>query len=155
MRSLFGTLTLLGVLALLAAPAVPLLAGCDSTPFVCNSGVEFEAVDTTPAGTPLGTTIQPDNCVIVAYEGRRKADGVIFQPRDTSKAFVGSFIRGFQAGIVGRRTGQSVRITIPPELGYGARDQSNASGTGIPPCTTLEFDVTILDTAAPLSCQVR
>lgn len=154
MRALFGTLTSLGLLALLAAPAAPLLAGCIADPVECNSGVEFEAVDTTPDSVSLGATIRSGDCVIFTYEGRRKDDGVAFQGGTaTNQALlVRNLLPGFQRGVVGRRTGQSVRITIPPELGYGTQDRSNDAGTGISPCTTLEFDVTILDTATPSRC---
>lgn len=147
MRILLGTVSSLGLLVLLAAPALPFLGGCDSSPLVCESTVEFEAVDTTPEGATLGATVRASDCVIVTYEGRRQSDGGVFDEGVNQALSVRTLIPGFQRGIVGRRTGESVRLTIPPELGYRTLERP-----GIPSCSVLEFDVTIVDTAAPAVC---
>ncbi len=150
MRALSGTFASLGLLALLAAPATPLLAGCDSTPLECNSGVEFEAVDTTPDSvTTFGATIQRSDCVVLDYEGRVPGAAEPFDSGTNAAFFISRTVPGFQLGVVGRKTGQSVRITVPPELGYNTQDRS---ASGIPRCSTLEFDVTIKDTASPSVC---
>lgn len=160
MRALFAPAALLGLAALLLAPAAPFLAGCDADPISCDSGVELQVEDRTPAGTTLGATIRPGDCLILDYEGRRASDGVVFDANDNADFFTSQLIPGFQIALVGSqsrglpalRTGQSVTITIPPELAYGTADQSNDEGTGIPACSVLEFDVTVRDTATPSRC---
>lgn len=156
MRALFGSLTLCGLLALLAAPAFPLLAGCDSGgPVSCESTVEYEVEDTTPEGAELGATIRAGDCAVLDYVGRLPGADEPFDSGENVAFTIGStgLIRGFSLGVIGRRTGQSVRITIPPELGYGTGSRRNADDEVIiPSCSVLEFDVTIKDTASPQVC---
>ena len=98
-----------------------------------------------------GITAEAGKRVSVHYEGRL-ADGSVFdasRPRGQPFAFTigaGQVIRGWEEGVDGMQVGESRRLTIPPELGYGAE----GAGDVIPPNATLVFEIELLSVGDPI-----
>ena len=103
--------------------------------------------------TGTGTEAAPGKQVTVHYTGwlydPAKSDhkGAKFDSsRDRNEPFSfhlggGEVIRGWDEGVAGMKVGGQRTLTIPPDLGYGAR----GAGGVIPPNATLLFDVELLD----------
>ena len=113
-----------------------------STPEITtDSGLKY--VDLV-AGT--GREAAAGNLVTVHYTGwltnGKKFDSSV----DRSEPFsfplgAGRVIKGWDEGVAGMKVGGKRKLTIPSQLGYGAR----GAGGVIPPNATLVFDVELLE----------
>ena len=89
---------------------------------------------------------------IVHYKGML-SDGDVFdesRSRDNPFSFeigAGQVISGWEQGVSGMKVGEVRKLTIPPELGYGAR----GVGDAIPPNATLVFEIELLDVNEPIT----
>ena len=100
-----------------------------------------------------GAEAQSGRTVTVHYTGwlydasRPDQRGAKFDSsRDRNQPFsfnlgAGEVIRGWDEGVAGMKVGGRRILTIPPDMGYGAR----GAGGVIPPNATLLFDVELLD----------
>lgn len=136
--------------ALLGLSALALLAAaCDDEESKTTQG----DVVTTPSGLQyedikVGDGAQPQagQTVSVHYTGTL-TDGTKFDSsRDRGQPFsfrlgTGEVIKGWDEGLSTMKVGGQRKLTIPPDLGYGAR----GAGGVIPPNATLIFDVELLD----------
>ncbi len=90
--------------------------------------------------------------VSIHYKGML-SDGDVFDasgPHDKPFSFEigkGQVIGGWEQGVSGMRVGGVRKLTVPPELGYGARGIDNA----IPPNATLIFEIELLDVNEPIT----
>ena len=93
-----------------------------------------------------GQVAKSGDTVVVHYTGwltsGKKFDSSVDrgQPFDFSLGR-GMVIKGWDEGVQGMKVGGTRRLTIPPQLGYGAR----GAGGVIPPNATLVFEVELLD----------
>jgi rhodanese-related sulfurtransferase len=88
----------------------------------------------------------------VHYEGRLENGEVFDASRPRGQAFsftigAGQVIRGWEQGVEGMKVGETRRLTIPPELGYG---EAGAGGV-IPQNATLVFEIELLDVSVPVT----
>jgi len=112
------------------------------------SGLQYE--DTQPGN---GATAQAGRMVSVHYTGwlhdpaQPNGRGAKFDSsKDRNEPFdfplgAGHVIKGWDEGVQGMQVGGTRVLTIPPQLGYGAR----GAGGVIPPNATLVFEVELLE----------
>ena len=92
-----------------------------------------------------GAEAQAGQSVDVHYTGWL-TDGTKFDSSvDRGRPFsfvlgAGRVIKGWDQGVAGMKVGGKRKLTIPPDLGYGAR----GAGGVIPPNATLVFEVELL-----------
>ena len=92
-----------------------------------------------------GPAITAGQTAIVHYEGMLDNGSKFDSSRDRGKPFTfqigaGQVIRGWEVGVAGMLVGETRRLMIPPELGYGAK----GSPPVIPPNSKLVFEVELL-----------
>jgi FKBP-type peptidyl-prolyl cis-trans isomerase FkpA len=107
---------------------------------------------TTPSGLVIeeleigtGDTAVAGRMVSVHYTGWLTDGRKFDSSKDRNDPFAfplgaGHVIRGWDEGVQGMQEGGKRKLTIPPQLGYGAR----GAGGVIPPNATLVFEVELL-----------
>jgi len=101
-------------------------------------------VDDVKVGT--GAEATAGKTVTVHYVGTLTDGSKFDSSRDRNQGFTfqlgaGRVIQGWDKGVAGMKVGGVRKLTIPPEMGYGAR----GFGSVIPPNSTLVFEVELLD----------
>ena len=100
-------------------------------------------IETTKEGS--GEGIKNGQTAVVHYTGKL-TNGTVFDSsvtRGTPFEFplgAGMVIKGWDLGVDGMKVGEKRILTIPADLGYGAR----GAGSAIPPNATLIFEVELL-----------
>ncbi len=87
-----------------------------------------------------GRTVQTGDSVEVKYTGSFPEGKVFDSGKFGFKVGGGQVIQGFDLGVQGMQVGSKRRVTIPPDLGYGAQ----GAGSAIPPNATLLFELEIV-----------
>ena len=105
-----------------------------------DSGLKYE--DTIVGN---GATAAAGQNVSVHYTGWLTDGRKFDSSKDRNDPFefklgAGQVIRGWDEGVQGMKIGGTRKLTIPPQLGYGAR----GAGGVIPPNATLVFEVELL-----------
>ena len=144
----FASLLLIATIA--CGGSTPTSEPTEGTP-MANTGVnELQMVDTKVGD---GAEARPGRVVRVHYTGwlfdNAKADkrGDKFDSsKDRNEPFEfplggGQVIPGWDKGFAGMKVGGTRVLTIPPDMGYGAR----GAGGVIPPNATLVFEVELLE----------
>ncbi|MBI4965712.1 MAG: FKBP-type peptidyl-prolyl cis-trans isomerase [Desulfomonile tiedjei] len=108
---------------------------------------------TTPSGLKVevlkegnGPVPKSGQTVVVHYTGTLEDGKKFDSSRDRNEPFsfplgAGRVIRGWDEGIGLLKVGSRAKLTIPPQLGYGAQ----GAGGVIPPNATLIFDVELIE----------
>jgi FKBP-type peptidyl-prolyl cis-trans isomerase FkpA len=107
---------------------------------MATSGLQIEKL-----AEGAGATPKTGDRVTVHYTGWLTNGSKFDSSLDRGQPFVftigrGQVIGGWDQGVATMKVCDKVRLTIPPELGYGAR----GAGGVIPPNATLIFEVELL-----------
>ena len=108
---------------------------------ISDTGLKYE--DTIPGTGALASAGQQ---VSVHYTGWLTNGSKFDSSKDRNEPFefklgAGQGIRGWDEGVQGMKIGGTRKLTIPPQLGYGA----HGAGGVIPPNATLVFEVELLE----------
>jgi len=107
---------------------------------ITDSGLKYE-----DSASGDGPVAEKGQTVSVHYTGWLTDGSKFDSSKDRSDPFqfqlgAGRVIKGWDEGVVGMAVGGVRKLTIPPQLGYGAQ----GAGGVIPPNSTLVFEVELL-----------
>lgn len=108
---------------------------------ITDSGLKIEdTIEGNGAEATAGQTVS------VHYTGWLENGSKFDSSKDRNQPFQfrlggGQVIKGWDEGVQGMKVGGTRKLTIPADLGYGAR----GAGGVIPPNATLIFEVELLD----------
>ena len=109
-------------------------------------GVKYETIK-----EGSGPELKPNQTAQFLYVGKLAENGKIFDDHRKGNPMVFStskqVIEGWQEALPGMKTGETRKLTIPPELGYGPKGHPPE----IPPNATLEFEVELVKILEGLS----
>lgn len=93
-----------------------------------------------------GPTVKSGDTLVVHYTGWLTNGKKFDSSLDRNEPFEftigqGRVIQGWEKGLLGMQKGGKRKLTIPPEMGYGAR----GAGGVIPPNATLVFEVELVE----------
>jgi FKBP-type peptidyl-prolyl cis-trans isomerase len=93
-----------------------------------------------------GAEAKPGQSVSVHYTGTLTNGSKFDSSRDRNETFdfqlgAGMVIKGWDQGVAGMKVGGRRKLTVPPELGYGAGGYPPV----IPPNSTLIFDIELIE----------
>jgi FKBP-type peptidyl-prolyl cis-trans isomerase len=152
-RSSLVPIALAGALvALLATGCTSAVAPPASTARTPSAAPSETAVPGFPAGLKVvdevvgtGAVAKTGDHVTVNYTGWLTNGTKFDSSLDRNQPYefdlgAGSVIKGWDEGVVGMKVGGTRKLTISPDLGYGAQ----GAGGAIPPNATLVFEIELL-----------
>lgn len=106
-----------------------------------TSGLKYEDLVVGKGASP-----KPGKTVVVHYTGWLTNGQKFDSSKDRGQPFEftigqGEVIKGWDEGVMSMKVGGKRKLTIPPQLGYGAQ---GTPGGPIPPNATLIFEVELL-----------
>ncbi|MBH50517.1 MAG: peptidylprolyl isomerase [Candidatus Marinimicrobia bacterium] len=119
---------------------VLITASCSKEEQIMSNGLVIEDIK-----LGEGKEVEKYNIVTVNYTGLledgTKFDSSLNPGRTPFRFTVGAkqVIKGWDEGLIGMKVGGKRKLTIPPELGYGSRDNGP-----IPANSTLIFEIDLL-----------
>ncbi len=116
-------------------------ADCNTEEVTTGTGLKMQDVECGDGAEAVSGA-----SVSVHYVGTLESGEQFDSSRDRGEPFpftlgTGTVIPGWDEGVQGMRVGGTRKLTIPPELGYGAQGAPPA----IPPNATLLFEIELLD----------
>lgn len=131
----------LGLVAVLVSRAPEVVAAAEPAAPASRSPARDVKVETLTAGQ--GDRPPAGSYVLIDYKGLL-ADGTVFDHAEHAPMALDEVVPGFARGLVQMQRGGRYRLTIPSELGYGAR----AMGP-IPANSDLVFEIALIDFKTP------
>jgi FKBP-type peptidyl-prolyl cis-trans isomerase len=117
--------------------------------FASTTGVDIATMTKTASGVYYkdltigqGGTVSGDQVVSITYVGYLKSGYIFDRGTQPTAIKLGQGIVGFMEGMQGMKVGGTRKIVIPSQRAYG---QYGFPAYGIPPNSTLVYDVQLLD----------